>query len=191
MQIWNHFRTITYHRFLVMYNCFQCGLYWQGLTHDLSKYSPVEFLNGCRFYQGTMSPNNAERESRGYSASWLHHKGRNKHHLEYWIDYSLKKDPPLIGMKMPERYVVEMLCDRIAASRVYQRDAYTRRSAWEYYQKGIEVNRALLHPESRKLLEKLLRIAARRGERAAFSYARHYVLKKKKPMKILGGTRRC
>ena len=76
---------------MVMHNCFKCGLYWQGLVHDLSKYSWTEFSVGAKYYQGTRSPNDAERESKGYSSAWLHHKGRNKHHLEYWVDYSVDK----------------------------------------------------------------------------------------------------
>ena len=88
MKAWQHFKTITTHKMWVMRYCFKIGLYWQGLTHDLSKYSPSEFWQGCKYYQGYRSPNNAEREDKGYSAAWLHHKGRNKHHLEYWLDYS-------------------------------------------------------------------------------------------------------
>ena len=80
---WKHFRTITYHKYLVMKGCFAVGLYRQGLTHDLSKYSPAEFLVGAKYFQGNRSPNNAEREEKGYSSAWLHHKGRNRHHYEY------------------------------------------------------------------------------------------------------------
>lgn len=117
MHIKEHFQTITYHRRLVRQGCFRVGLYWQGLTHDLSKYSLTEFLVGAKYFQGDCSPNNAEKEKKGYSSSWLHHKGRNKHHFEYWIDYSMpgSEGPLLIGMKMPLRYVVEMFMDRIAA----------------------------------------------------------------------------
>lgn len=86
-----HFTTITRHKILVMKECFKIGLYKQGLTHDLSKYSPTEFLVGCKYYQGNRSPNNAEREETGVSKAWLHHKGRNRHHFEYWIDYSVEK----------------------------------------------------------------------------------------------------
>ena len=71
-----------------MHYCFRAGMYKQGLLHDLSKYAPVEFLVGCKYYQGDRSPNNAEREDTGISKSWLHHKGRNKHHFEYWVDYA-------------------------------------------------------------------------------------------------------
>ena len=87
MNIKGHFETITRHKLLVMKYCFACGLYEQGLAHDLSKYSPTEFIPGCIYYQGDHSPNEAEREAKGYTSAWLHHKGRNKHHLEYWIDY--------------------------------------------------------------------------------------------------------
>lgn len=62
MHPWKHFKTITKHKLLVMHYCFRAGLYRQGLLHDLSKYSPVEFLVGCKYYQGDRSPNNAERE---------------------------------------------------------------------------------------------------------------------------------
>ena len=118
MNIKGHFETITRHKLLVMKYCFECGLYRQGLTHDLSKYSPTEFIPGCIYYQGDHSPNEAERAARGYSSAWLHHKGRNKHHLEYWIDYTTNKSG-LGGMKMPLRYVCEMVCDRVAASQIY------------------------------------------------------------------------
>ena len=77
-----HFRTITRHRHKVIANCFRAGIGWQGLFHDLSKYSPTEFWPGARYYQGTRSPNEIEREKYGYSPAWLHHKGRNRHHFE-------------------------------------------------------------------------------------------------------------
>ena len=123
MKAFAHFCTITKHKKLVLKECFRVGLYKQGLLHDMSKYSWTEFRVGCRYYQGTRSPNNAEREEKGYSSAWLHHKGRNKHHYEYWIDYSLEGPNLLAGMKMPVRYVVEMFLDRIAASKVYLGDA--------------------------------------------------------------------
>ena len=88
--ILGHFKTITHHRHLVLRGCFRVGLYWQGLCHDLSKYSPTEFWTGVRYYQGTRSPNAAEREEKGYSEAWMHHKGRNRHHFEYWTDLNMK-----------------------------------------------------------------------------------------------------
>ena len=175
MKCWQHFKTINHHKWLVMKYCFRLGLYKQGLLHDLSKYSPTEFLIGVKYYQGNRSPNNAEREDKGYTSAWLHHKGRNKHHLEYWLDYGLHGEG-IIGMKMPIKYVVEMFCDRVAASQNYNRETYHDGMPLEYYLKGKAPT--LLHPESAKLLEKLLRMLAQKGEAETFSYIKREILTK-------------
>ena len=167
MNIRGHFDTITHHKLLVMKYCFACGLYRQGLAHDLSKYSPTEFIPGCIYYQGDHSPNEAERQAKGYTAAWLHHKGRNKHHLEYWIDYGTNKHG-LEGMKIPLRYICEMVCDRVAASQIYLGDRYTDASAWEYYQRSRD--HYLMHPESRAMLEKLLQMVRDKGQERTFAY---------------------
>ena len=168
-----HFYTITKHKLIVMKYCFSVGLYRQGLLHDLSKYTPTEFLVGAKYYQGTRSPNNAEKEEKGYSSSWLHHKGRNKHHFEYWLDYSGKKDPIFIGMKMPACYVVEMFLDRIAACKTYQKQNYTQKSPLLYYENSKAYH--VMHPTSQKLLEKLLHLLAEQGEKKALSYAKKVI----------------
>lgn len=171
MKIIQHFRTITKHKTLVMKECFQVGLYRQGLLHDLSKYTWTEFKIGCKYYQGNRSPNNAEREMVGYSSAWLHHKGRNKHHYEYWIDYGTgDKDKSMEGMKMPVRYVVEMFLDRIAASKTYQGTAYTNRDPLIYYEQGKGYY--LMHKDTAALLEKLLVMLAKEGEESTYSYIR-------------------
>lgn len=168
-RIWRHFKTITYHKFLVMQGCFRVGLFWQGLTHDLSKYSPEEFWVGVKYYQGTRSPNNAEREEKGYSSAWLHHKGRNKHHYEYWIDYSMHAIPGgMAPVPMPDRYIMEMVIDRIAASKVYEGRKYTDASPLQYYYQGTD--HAPLHPYTRKKLLRYLKMLAAKGE--AYTYAR-------------------
>lgn len=182
MNAWKHLRTINRHKRLVMQGCFAVGLYRQGLLHDLSKYTPTEFLIGCKYYQGTMSPNNAERADRGYSSAWLHHKGRNKHHMEYWIDYGApdEKDGKngrkgMCGMKMPLRYAVEMYIDRVAASKNYQKSQYTDRSALDYYLHGREFH--MLHEDTRALLELLLYMLAARGEQYVNRFIREKLLR--------------
>ena len=177
MKAWQHFKTINHHKYLVMKGCFRVGLYKQGLLHDLSKYSPTEFLVGCKYYQGTASPNNREREVKGYSRAWLHHKVRNKHHLEYWIDYGVGKDKSMVGMKMPLKYVVEMFIDRVAASKNYQKEKYRDDSPWEYYAQGR--GHYMIHKDTQKLLEKLLRMLAEEGEDKTFSYIKNVLLKQK------------
>ena len=119
MDFWRHLKTVQCHRRLVRQHCFRLGLYWQGLTHDLSKFSPVEFWAGVKYFQGDRSPNDAQRRDKGYSASWMHHKGRNRHHFEYWTDYGVSGEG-IIGVEMPKKYVAEMFCDRLAASKVYR-----------------------------------------------------------------------
>lgn len=173
-----HFKTITHHRHLVMKGCFKVGLYKQGLLHDLSKYSWVEFSVGAKYYQGTMSPNNAERLETGVSRAWLHHKGRNKHHFEYWIDYDV--DPTkegMSGMEMPVKYVVEMYCDRVAACKNYQKEKYTDKSAIEYFNKGC--HKYIIHPNTRALIVFLLTYLAENGEEATNEYIRKEILHNK------------
>ena len=170
-----HFCTITHHKMLVMKTCFKVGLYKQGLLHDLSKYTPIEFIPGIIYYQGDRSPINREKELKNCSRGWLHHKGRNKHHYEYWIDYGLEGEPMLTGMKMPKKYVVEMLMDRIAASKIYMKDKYTDTSPLEYYLHGIAGD--WMHKDTRALLEELLYMLAADGEEKTFDYIRNTVLK--------------
>ena len=176
MKAWQHFKTITKHRFLVRQGCFRVGLIWQGLTHDLSKYSPVEFLTGARYYQGNRSPNGAERDEKGFSVAWMHHKGRNRHHYEYWTDMG-KEERRYVSFPMPRKYLVEMVMDRRAACMTYQGDAYTDASAWEYFNRSWEKN--LMHPQLRQELEYLLVMLRDRGEAETFRYIRQVVLKEK------------
>ncbi len=176
MKAWQHFKTITKHRFLVLGGCFRVGLYLQGLTHDLSKYSPTEFWNGAKFYQGIRSPNSAEREQKGYSEAWMHHKGRNRHHYEYWTDMNLQTKQ-YEALPMPRKYLVEMVMDRRAACMTYQGKAYTDRAALEYFRKSMERNR--MHPQTRQELDYLLEMLSEKGEKETFSYIKSRVLKGK------------
>ena len=149
MQFRAHLHTVNRHRRLVRRYCLKLGLVWQGLTHDLSKYSPTEFWRGCKYYQGWRSPNDQERLENGVSLAWLHHKGRNRHHFEYWIDYCRREDGTIYigGCKMPKKYVAEMFCDRIAASR-------------------------FMHADTAALLDRWLLLLKEQGEDAAFAAIR-------------------
>lgn len=180
MNVIGHLRTINHHKMLVMKHCFKVGLYKQGLLHDLSKYSPTEFIVGCKYYQGTRSPNNAEREATGYSKAWLHHKGRNKHHYEYWLDYSVKPGEGIVGQKMPVRYVVEMFMDRVAASKTYMGTKYTDKYPLKYYEQGAGKLGNMVHPETAELLHMLLKMLDKEGEEKTFAYIRKEILKKSK-----------
>ena len=174
MDFWGHLKTVNHHRALVRKYCFRLGLYWQGLTHDLSKYSPVEFLAGVKYFQGDHSPNDAQRKARGYSASWMHHKGRNRHHFEFWTDYGPEG---IQGVEMPAKYVAEMFCDRLAASKVYRGADFDPGDPYKFFLRGRN-KRLLLHPATSALLETILVKLRDEGEDAAFDFIRREVLKK-------------
>ena len=177
MKTIKHFKTITKHRHTVIRHCKKAGILWQGLRHDLSKYSPAEFIIGAKYYQGDRSPNEIERRKIGYSTAWMHHKGRNKHHFEYWIDYQIDdRDHAMGGMRMPKKYVAEMLADRIAASKVYNKEKYTHHDPLNYFLKGKD--HYMMHPQTMKEIEHLLRILDEQGEDACFWYTRNVYLKK-------------
>lgn len=171
-----HFKTITKHKIEVMKLLIEVGLIKQAILHDLSKYSFVEFATGIKYFAGTRSPNALEKEEKGYSLAWLHHKGRNKHHFEYWYDYSMNKDEGLVALKMPLKYVLEMVCDRIAASKIYYKENYKEEIPLKYYkerEKGI-----LLHKDTKELLEELLTLNKEEGEKACIKHMK-FLLKNK------------
>ncbi|MBR3973741.1 MAG: catalase [Oscillospiraceae bacterium] len=176
MKVWKHLKTISRHKWLVMIGCFRVGLIRQGLAHDLSKYGPTEFLTGVRYFQGNRSPNAAERELKGYSEAWMHHKGRNKHHYEYWTDLDLKTRK-YESFPMPRKYLVEMIMDRRAACLVYEGKNYTPASALNYFLKSKE--RLLMHPQTQQELEYLLTMLRDEGEETTFRYLKNNVLKGK------------
>lgn len=162
-----HLQTVHHHRALVRKFCFACGLYRQGLSHDLSKYSPSELIPSVRYYQGWRSPYAYEKELRGVSEGWLHHKGHNKHHWEYWWDCIHGVWQPV---PMPDRYIVESLCDRIAACRTYHKEKYTQHDALAYYLSKNDARH--MHPETAAKMERLLRLVDEQGEEAAFKAIR-------------------
>lgn len=174
-----HLKTILLHKKLVAEGCFRVGLYRQGICHDLSKFQFTELWNGFKYYQGgKQSPNNGERVMKGYSEAWIHHKGRNLHHFEYWTDYNIEAakrgDPPVQPVQMPRRYVAEMLMDRIAASKTYMKEKYTDASPLEYYEQG-KAGR-LMHPQTAKELEGMLKLLAEKGEKALCRFVKEQYL---------------
>lgn len=171
-----HFCTITRHRHLVMLNCFRVGLICQGLGHDLSKYSAQEFWQGAKYWCGVRSPNALAREDIGWSTAWMHHKGRNKHHYEYWTDLN-KETGRYEAIPMPRKYMVESVMDRIAACKVYHGKAYTDGDPIAYLQQARET--ALLHPDTHKQLEYVLQYLKDYGQKKTFRMIRQKVLKDK------------
>ena len=134
-----HFILITHHKWVVFKLCCKIGNPWRGLVHDLSKYSPTEFWESVKYYVGDYSPITEAKKDQGYSKAWLHHKGRNKHHTEYWVDHTAPEPTPI----MPYEYAAEMICDKLAAGIIYQGKKWTKEyelSYWEKEREKIEIN---------------------------------------------------
>lgn len=170
-KFFGHLRTVNKHRREVRKLCFKCGLYWQGLTHDLSKYSPVEFINGVKFFTGKGSPHMGERDRYGYSKAWLNHKGCNKHHAEYWQD--IRPNGKTEPIDMPRKYLAEMICDRVAASKIYLKENYTNDAPWNYYDSHRDENQ--FSTNTRQDLVYFLQMLRDEGEEYLFEYLRYWM----------------
>lgn len=179
MHFFRHLHTVCRHRRQVRRNCFKAGLIWRGLTHDLSKFSPQEFFAGAKYYQGNRSPQAKERELFGYSAAWLHHKGRNKHHFEYWTDAGA--DGAVVCVEMPPKYLAEMICDRIAASKVYKGKEYTDSCPLQYFLSRKD--KAQMNAQTAEKLEYFLTLLAEKGEKAMFTELKKFLKENKRKKK--------
>lgn len=166
-----HLLTVLRHKRLVFIHCVKAGIPVRGVFHDMSKFSPREFYYGIKYFKGDKSPNEGEREAYGYSKAWMHHKGRNRHHFEYWTDYNLT-DRCVRPVKMPLDCVVEMFCDRVAASKTYNKEKYTDKDPITYFM-SRKAHR-FIHPETEAFIEKLLKMLSVIGEEKTFAYIRKY-----------------
>lgn len=180
-KLFKHLHTINTHRRLVRKLCFKCGMYRQGLLHDLSKYSFEEFFPSVKYFQGYRSPISAEKETVGYSKCYMHHKGRNKHHWEYWTDM-IKGDDHIHAFPMPDNYMLESVLDKIAASKVYKKEAYTTSYPYEFFIKSHE--NKLMNPKTAHDIGYLLKYLSDNGEEKALKYYKELYRQYKKDKSI-------
>lgn len=156
-KFFGHLNTVNKHRFLVFKLSIKAGIPIRGFLHDLSKYSPVEFFEGVKYYDGSVSPIKICKCENGYSKAWLHHKGRNKHHSEYWID----KNTPQKFIIMPYKYVAEMLCDKMAAGMIYKGKEWTKEYELRYWLE--EKDKIDINPKIRDLVTDCLTQVSKNG----------------------------
>lgn len=152
-----HFLLITKHKIIVFKLCFKAGIIWRGIVHDLSKYFWVEFSEGVKYYQGNKSPNGQCKQEKGYSEAWLNHKGRNRHHHEYWYDYLAPNQTPVI----PYKYTVELICDNLAAGIIYEGKNWTSDFQYKYWTKRKD--KFNIHHETNNFIETILADVAKHG----------------------------
>ena len=129
MKIVKHIKLVMKHKWTVFKLCCKIGMPWRGFMHDWSKFSPTEFFESIKYYNGHKSPIEVCKEDKGYSAAWLHHKGRNKHHYEYWMEWTLPEKTVI----MPYKYAAEMICDKLAAGIVYLGIKWNQEWPMTYY----------------------------------------------------------
>ena len=159
-KFFGHLNTINRHKWEVFKLSCKVGIPFRGILHDLSKYSPTEFFESVKYYSdGKFSPIISCKKDIGYSRAWLHHKGRNKHHFEYWYDYAAPEPTPII----PFKYMLEMLCDRIAASKTYNKGHYNDNMSLEYFYK--EKERIKINPKLLSYLEAVFKKLGKYGEK--------------------------
>jgi len=146
-----YFLTITKHKYYVGVECLRRGLYFQAILHDMSKFSLSEFIISSRYWGGN-SRQREESESE-YKFAWLHHIHQNKHHWEHWV---ITEDGKPKALKMPQKYVLEMLCDWIGAGKAYKNEEWTPREPLDFYRNG-EGEKMVLHQDTRRHFEFLLK----------------------------------
>ena len=148
-----HLKLVCRHKYYVFLASIECGIPIRGFFHDMSKFSPIEFLNSAKYYTGDRSPIDNEKDDKGYSYAWLHHRGHNPHHWEYWIDNLSDGGKPL---RIPVKYVKEMVCDWIGSGKAYNGKEWTRSVPYQYFIKQYNSGKIRMNYDTYKLIKKIL-----------------------------------
>lgn len=143
-----HIKLVLRHKKYVFIAMKDCGHPIQGMLHDLSKFSLAELIESVKYFQGDRSPIEAAKEEKGYSSAWFHHRGRNKHHSQYWVDISFGEIRPC---KIPWKYLVEHICDTIGAGKAYMGNKWTNSVPIDYW--NSKDSKSYYHNDTRSILE--------------------------------------
>lgn len=144
-----HLVLITKHRHQVIRNGFHMGIFFHTLKHDLSKYSPSEFIPSYKNYKGTSSPVfETRKQHNGYSPVAVHHTNRNKHHYEYWVDFYRGY---ALTIALPYKYAVEYVCDMMAASKTYDKKHFSGKVVYDYF--VAREDYFILHPATKEFIK--------------------------------------
>lgn len=124
----------------------------RGLMHDLSKFSPIEFLESAKYYTGTSSPIDVCKKDKGISMAWMNHKSKNKHHYEYFID---NFDNGGTALKMPYKFVAELVCDYLAAGQAYMKKEFSYKGEYEWWE-NKKSKPILMHEKTLRFIDCIL-----------------------------------
>lgn len=163
-QYYSYLKYVLRHKSFVNKECMSLGYRWRGLIHDMSKFLPSEYIPYANhFYNkdgskrevrdksGFYDPNNTGDKK--FDKAWLFHQKRNKHHWQYWV---LPKDDGSIKvLEMPQKYLMEMICDWVGAGKAQgylspKEDPYYETRKW--YNKNKD--KMQLHENTRRIVER-------------------------------------
>ena len=65
---------------------------------------------------------------------------------------------------MPRKYLAEMFCDRVAATKVYKGNSYTTSAPYEYFKSRESIERPLMNEKTYKILEDMFLMLQNCGE---------------------------
>ena len=147
-----HIKRILVHKYWVFVYCKRYGIVWRGIKHDISKFHPIELLESIKYFDPKTSPIPLCKADKGYSLAWLHHKGHNDHHYEYWVDNLDSGGTPI---KMTFECVLEMIADWMAAGKAYNGKSFTVLDEIEWFNKFVERN-PKIHKETILLIDSIL-----------------------------------
>lgn len=157
-KFFGHLKTVLVHKYWVFHYSCKLGIPWRGLKHDMSKFSPVEFWESVRYWDGKSSPIPRAKADKGYSLAWQHHKGHNTHHYEYWVDWLDKGGIPI---KMPWYDLLELVADWLGAGRAYQGKDFTLEGEYEFILHKFRVEQPKIHKVTQGTIEHLFYLFAK------------------------------
>lgn len=161
MGIRRHYQYAKYvlkHKLFVMLECFKRKMYWQGITHDLSKFLPSEWFPYARHFYNADGTKKTVRDGTGYykptdtgdkafDMAWFLHQKRNRHHWQWWV---LPEDGGGVKvLPMGFKYAKEMWCDWISAGRAQGVEDWYNPKRWYEKNRG----KMQLCPATRSLVE--------------------------------------
>jgi hypothetical protein len=148
MKFFKHLWVVIKHKSNVLYYASKLGIFWTGLVHDLTKFSPTEFNRSVKYFHGKKSPTIVERASHdNFSYICVAHTGRNKHHWQYWVDYTRWE---IVVNKIPFRHALEYVADVLSASKVYNPKDFNFMVAHDYFKEHSKTY--LMHPATKEFI---------------------------------------
>ena len=148
MKFFKHLWVVIKHKYNVLVFATKLGIFWTGLVHDLTKFTPTEFCLSVKYFHGKKSPTIVERKDNdNFSYLCVAHTGRNKHHWQYWVDYT-RND--IIVNRIPYKHALEYVADVMSASKVYNPENFTFIVAYNYFKEHSQTY--LMHPATKEFI---------------------------------------